>query len=43
VAISVYAGNTADAKTLLPQVSQLREAFGLERLVLVGDRVLPTA
>ncbi len=38
VAISVYQGNTADAKTLLPQVKQLREDFGLERLVLVGDR-----
>jgi transposase len=38
VAVSVYEGNTNDAKTLLPQVTQLREAFGLERLVLVGDR-----
>jgi transposase len=38
VAVSVYAGNTNDAKTLLPQVTQLREDFGLERLVLVGDR-----
>lgn len=38
VAISVYEGNTADVNTLLPQVSQLREGFGLERLVLVGDR-----
>ena len=38
VAISVYAGNTADASTLMPQVTQLREQFGLERLVLVGDR-----
>jgi transposase len=38
VAISVYAGNTADASTLLPQVRQLREDFALERLVLVGDR-----
>ncbi len=38
VAISVYEGNTADAQTLLPQVSQLREDFGLQRLVLVGDR-----
>lgn len=38
VAISVYEGNTADANTLLPQVRQLREEFGLERLVLVGDR-----
>ncbi len=38
VAISVYEGNTADANTLLPQVSQLREDFGFARLVLVGDR-----
>jgi transposase len=38
VAVSVYEGNTNDAKTLLPQVKQLREEFGLERLVLVGDR-----
>ena len=38
VAISVYAGNTADVTTLMPQVKQLREQFGLERLVLVGDR-----
>jgi transposase len=38
VAISVYEGNTADASTLMPQVDQLRNQFGLERLVLVGDR-----
>ena len=38
VAISVYEGNTADASTLMPQVNQLREQFGLERLVLIGDR-----
>jgi transposase len=38
VAISVYEGNTGDAKTLPDQVKQLREDFGLERLVLVGDR-----
>lgn len=38
VAVSVYEGNTADAKTLMPQVAKLREQFGLERLVLVGDR-----
>jgi len=38
VAISVYKGNTADASTLMPQVDQLRKQFGLERLVLVGDR-----
>ena len=38
VAISVYEGNTADAKTLLPQVQRVREQFGIERLVIVGDR-----
>ena len=38
VAISVYEGNTGNAKTLPDQVKRLREEFGLERLVLVGDR-----
>ena len=38
VAVSVYAGNTNDAKTLMPQIERLREGFGLERVVLVGDR-----
>ncbi len=38
VAVSVYAGNTNDAKTLMPQVAQLREDFALKQLVLVGDR-----
>lgn len=38
VAVSVYEGNTGDAKTLMPQVGKLREQFGLEQVVLVGDR-----
>ena len=38
VAISVYEGNTNDAKTLMPQVAQLRKDFSLEQLILVGDR-----
>jgi hypothetical protein len=38
VAVSVYEGNTPDAKTLMPQVTKLREEFGLEQVVLVGDR-----
>jgi transposase len=38
IAVSVYPGNTNDAKTLMPQVTQLRKEFGLERIVLVGDR-----
>ena len=38
ISVSVYEGNTGDAKTLMPQVAKLREAFALERVVLVGDR-----
>ena len=38
VAISVYEGNTGDARTLPDQVRRLRDDFGLGRLVLVGDR-----
>ena len=38
VAVSVYKGNTADTKTLMPQISKLRNDFGLEQVVLVGDR-----
>ena len=38
VAISVYEGNTGDARTLPDRVKRLRDDFGLQRLVLVGDR-----
>ena len=38
VAVSVYDGNTSDPKTLLPQVEKLKTDFGIETLVLVGDR-----
>jgi len=38
VAVSVHEGNTSDSKTLLPQVQRLRERFGIERFVVVGDR-----
>jgi transposase len=38
VAVSVYEGNTADANTLMPQVKRLREEFGLDQVVVVGDR-----
>lgn len=42
VAVSVYAGNTADATTVGDQIEKLREKFGLERVVLVGDRGMLT-
>jgi len=38
VAVSVFAGNTNDPKTLLPQVDQLRQRFGVQRVAVVGDR-----
>ncbi|OYV50361.1 MAG: transposase [Burkholderiales bacterium 21-58-4] len=38
VAVSVYEGNTADSQTFLPQVKRVREQFGIERMVMVGDR-----
>jgi transposase len=38
VAVSIVEGNTAGSKTFLPQVRKLRDAFGLEHMVLVGDR-----
>jgi len=38
VAVSVFKGNTGDPPTLLPQVERVRERFGIEQLVLVGDR-----
>jgi transposase len=38
VAVSVYEGNVADSKTLMPEIKRLREDFGIEQLVMVGDR-----
>jgi transposase len=38
VAISVHAGNASDSTTFMPQVTRLREEFGIKRMVMVGDR-----
>ena len=38
VAVSVHEGNVADSETLLPEVQRLRQQFGIEHLVMVGDR-----
>jgi transposase len=38
VAVSVHEGNTADSATFMPAVHKLREDFGIERVVMVGDR-----
>jgi transposase len=42
VAVEVYPGNTGDPTTVSDQVEKLRQRFGLERVVLVGDRGMLT-
>ena len=43
VAVEVFDGNTADPKTLTQQIEKLQQRFGLQRVVLVGDRGMLTA
>ncbi len=38
VAVTVFEGNVGDPRTVMPAVRQLRQRFGLTRVVLVGDR-----
>ena len=38
VAVSVHEGNVADSQTLMPEVQRLRQDFGIEQMVIVGDR-----
>lgn len=38
VSVEVFAGNTTDTTTVMDQVHKVKDRFGLERLVLVGDR-----
>jgi transposase len=38
VSLSVFAGNTSDPQTLLPQIEKLQKDFALESVILVGDR-----
>lgn len=42
VAVSVYAGNTGDPTTVADQIEKVREKFGLQRIVMVGDRGMLT-
>jgi len=42
VAVSVFKGNTGDPKTLMPQVRKVKESFGIETMVIVGDRGMIT-
>ena len=38
VAVSVFEGNVADSQTFMPEVQRLRKDFGIEQVVMVGDR-----
>jgi hypothetical protein len=42
VAVEVFAGNTGDPSTLVSQVRKIRQRFGIEHVVLVGDRGMLT-
>ena len=42
LAVEVFEGNTADPKTLATQLDKLRRRFGLQQVVLVGDRGMLT-
>jgi len=42
VSIEVHAGNTGDPTTLSPAVERLKDRFGIEQLVFVGDRGMIT-
>jgi hypothetical protein len=43
VAVEVFAGNTGDPATVASQVDKVRGRFGIDRLVMVGDRGMLTA
>jgi transposase len=38
VAVSVHEGNISDSTTFMPEVRRLRTDFGIESMVMVGDR-----
>jgi hypothetical protein len=42
VAVEVFEGNCSDARTLPSQITKIRERFGIDRVVLVGDRGMIT-
>ena len=42
VAIEVFEGSTGDPSTLANQVTKLKQRFGLDHVVLVGDRGMIT-
>ena len=43
IAVQVFEGDTADPSTLAAQIDKLKQRFGLQRVVLVGDRGMITS
>jgi hypothetical protein len=43
IAVEVFEGDTGDPSTLAAQVAKLKRRFGLQRVVLVGDRGMITS
>jgi len=43
VAIEVFTGNTGDPATVAAQVTKVKDRFGIEKVVLAGDRGMLTA
>lgn len=43
IAVEVFDGNTADPSTLSAQIEKVKDRFGINRLVLVGDRGMITS
>ncbi|MFQ5641818.1 MAG: IS1634 family transposase [bacterium] len=42
VGVEVYAGNTKDETTVVDKIRQIRDDFGIEKIVFVGDRGMVT-
>jgi len=42
VAVQVHPGNTADPSTVPDVIDQVKDKFGIERVILVGDRAMIT-
>ncbi len=42
ICVEVFEGNVSDPQTLRSQILKIRERFGLERVILVGDRGMIT-
>ncbi len=38
VAVTVHEGNTADPTTLMPEITRIKDEFGIAQFVMVGDR-----